>query len=271
MTQDGRVRGAATVSRAARTPSADEELMSSPNQLSFLPDDYLETKRQRRTNVICAGLFLAIMSGIGVGFTTVEKSLRVTEKEHDEVVKEYAEAATKISQQRQMQEKHQRLNAQAELTASLVEKVPRSRLLAELTNAKPAGVSFKDVSLDSKLRSGGSGGGAKSQLEIKRAAMEAAGGSAKSSAPVPQAKNYDVTVRVTGRADNDVQVAQFMAKLNQSELVQDVNLVVSDEEVVNEARMRQFQIEMQINPGAEVLTGPGGPARHAGAAVELKP
>jgi Tfp pilus assembly protein PilN len=243
--------------------------MSSPNQLSFLPDDYLETKRQRRTNVICAGLFLAIMSGIGFGFTSVEKSLRKTEKEHDEVVKEYAEAATKISQQRQMQEKHQRLNAQAELTASLVEKVPRSRLLAELTNAKPAGVSFKDVSLDSKLRSGGGGGG-KSQFEVKRAAMEAATGAAKPAAPTPQAKNYEVTVKVTGRADNDVQVAQFMAKLNQSELVQDVNLVVSDEEVVNETRMRQFQIEMQINPNAEVLVGSGGPARHAGTAVELK-
>jgi hypothetical protein len=247
--------------------------MSSPNQLSFLPDDYLETKRQRRTNVICAGLFLAIMSGIGVGFTSVEKSLRAAEREHDEVVKEYADAATKISQQKQMQEKHQRLNAQAELTASLVEKVPRSRLLAELTNAKPAGVSFKDVSLDSKLRSGGGGGGApKNQFEAKRAAMEAAtgGGGAKPAAPVPQAKNYDVTVKVTGRADNDVQVAQFMAKLNQSELVQDVNLVVSDEEVVNEIRMRQFQIEMQINPNAEVLVGPGGPAKRTSAAVELK-
>jgi hypothetical protein len=244
--------------------------MSSPNQLSFLPDDYLETKRQRRTNVICAGLFLAIMSGIGVGFTSVEKSLRAAEREHDEVVKEYADAATKISQQKQMQEKHQRLNAQAELTASLVEKVPRSRLLAELTNAKPAGVSFKDVSLDSKVRSGG-GSAPKNQFEAKRAAMEAATGAAKPAAPVPQAKNYDVTVKVTGRADNDVQVAQFMAKLNQSELVQDVNLVVSDEEVVNEVRMRQFQIEMQINPNAEVLVAPGGPAKRTSAAVELKP
>ena len=242
--------------------------MSSPNQLSVLPDDYLETKRQRRTNVICAALFLAIMSGIGLGFTTVEKSLRAAEKEHDEVVKEYADAATKIQQQKQMQEKHQKLNAQAELTASLVEKVPRSRLLAELTNAKPAGVSFKDVQLDSKLRIAAPA--AKSQFETKRAAVEAAGGGGKPGAPAPQAKNYDVTVKVTGRADNDVQVAQFMAKLNQSEIVRDVNLVVSDEENVNEIRMRQFQIEMMINPSAEVLLAPAAPLRQTSTAVELK-
>lgn len=245
--------------------------MSSPNQLSFLPDDYLETKRRRRTNVICAGLFLAIMSGIGVGFTTVEKSLRVAEKEHDEVVKEYADAATKIQQQKQMQEKHQRLNAQAELTASLVEKVPRSRLLAELTNAKPAGVSFKDVVLDSKIRSGPPAG-PKTQFDLKREAMAAATGTGgKPAAPVPQAKNYDVNVRVTGRADNDVQVAQFMAKLNQSQLVQDVNLLVSDEELVGEVRMRQFQIEMTVNPNAEIaMVAPATPLRQTSTAVELK-
>ena len=247
--------------------------MSSPNQLSFLPDDYLEVKRQRRTNVICATLFLVIMTGIIGVFTKFEKDLRAAEKEHDDTVKEYAEAATKISQHNQMKEKYQRLNSQAELTASLVEKVPRSRLLADLTNAKPAGVSFKEVSLDSKLRSGSSSNNTagKSQFELKRAAMEAANGAAKPAAPVPQAKTYDVTVKVTGRADNDVQVAQFMARLNQSELVQDVNLVVSDEEVVNETRMRQFQIEMQINPNAEVLAAPTRPnPRQQSTAVELK-
>ena len=242
--------------------------MSSPNQLSFLPDDYLETKRQRRTNVICAGLFLLIMTGIGGGFTVVEKSLRTAEKEHDVVIKEYADAATKIQQRQQMQEKHQRLSAQAELTASLVEKVPRSRLLAELTNAMPAGVSFKDVHLDSKSRASAPSA-PKSQFEIKKAQMEAASGG-KPSGPVPQAKNYDVTVKVTGRADNDVQVAQFMAKLNQSELVKDVNLVVSDEEMVGEVRMRQFQIEMMINPSAEVALGNSAPMRQTSTAVELK-
>jgi hypothetical protein len=248
--------------------------MSSPNQLSFLPDDYLEVKRQRRTNVICATLFLVIMSGIIGVFTKFEKDLRAAEKEHEDTVKEYAEAATKIQQHNQMKEKYQRLNSQAELTASLVEKVPRSRLLADLTNAKPAGVSFKEVSLDSKLRSSSSSNNSaagKSQFELKRAAMEAANGAAKPAAPVPQAKNYDVTVKVTGRADNDVQVAQFMARLNQSELVQDVNLVVSDEEVVNETRMRQFQIEMQINPNAEVLAAPvRANPRQQSTAVELK-
>jgi Tfp pilus assembly protein PilN len=249
--------------------------MSSPNQLSFLPEDYLETKRQRRTNVICAGLFLIVMAGVGASFTWVERALRTAEKDNTETGKKFAEAASRIEQEKQMEEKQAKMNAQAELTASLLEKVPRSVLLAELTNAKPPGLSFLDLALESKLRAAGSsaasGGGGKSQFELKRAAMEAAngGGGAKSAIPAPQAKLYDVTIKITGVADNDSQVAQFMSTLNRSKLLRDVNLVISDEFLVNELKMRKFQVEMSVDPNAEVINGTA--ALRAGAAsLELK-
>jgi hypothetical protein len=237
--------------------------MSAPNQLSFLPEDYLETKRQRRTNVICAVLFLLIMGAIGVGFSTIERSLRAAERENQDVNKKYADAASRIEQDREMQEKQKRMAGQAELTASLLEKVPRSVLLAELTNAKPGGVSFLDLMLDSRVRQAGSANAPKTQFEMKRAAAEAA--AAKSPA-VAQAKLYDVTVKVTGVADNDLQVAQFMAKLNRSKIVRDVNLVISEAFTLNENKMRKFTIEMSVDPDAEVeskasaATSPGGPS-----------
>jgi len=223
--------------------------MSAPNQLSFLPEDYLETKRQRRTNVICAVLFSLTMGGIAVGFSMMEKSLRVAEKDNVEVCKQYAEAASRIELERQMQEKQLKMNNQAELTASLLEKVPRSVLLAELTNAKPLGVSFLDVILDSRAKQAGAQAAAgKTQFEMKRAAME----ETKNSKPAPQAKLYDVTVKVTGICDNDIQVSQFIAKLNKSKLVRDVNMLISDEFLVANQKMRKFQIEMMIDPSAEV-------------------
>jgi hypothetical protein len=148
------------------------------------------------------------------------------------------------------------MNNQANLTASLLEKVPRSVLLAELTNAKPAGVSFLDLTLDSKLHAAGAASAPKSQFEIKKAAMEAAnGGGAKNPADVPQAKVYDVTVKVTGIADNDSQVGKFITELNKSKLIRDVNLLISDEFLVNDAKMRKFQVEMSLDPNAEVQPG----------------
>ncbi len=223
--------------------------MSSPNQLSFLPDDYLEGKRQRRTNVVLAVVFIIILGCVVAAAWMAKQSLHQAEVERDEADKQYAEAAKKIEQVRQMQEKQRKMASQAELTASLLEKVPRSFLLAEVTNAMPAGVSLLDVILDSKVRTAAAANTAgKTQFEMKKASQA----SGKPVMPAPTAKQYDVTVKVTGIADNDVQVAQFMNRLNTSKLLRDVNLVITDEFNYNENKMRKFQIEMTLDPNAEV-------------------
>jgi len=46
-----------------------------------------------------------------------------------------------------------------------------------------------------------------------------------------------------------------MGKLNRSKLVRDVNLLISDELVVAEVKMRKFQVDMSVDPGAESAAG----------------
>src|SRR4030095_1547056 len=116
--------------------------MAAPNELSFLPDDYLERKAQRRTNAICAILFLVVMVVIGTTFTLTERSTRDVEREHEQIEKEYTQAAKRIELMNQLHEKQRQMAQQAELAASLLERVPRSNLLADLTNALPPGVSL---------------------------------------------------------------------------------------------------------------------------------
>src|SRR5689334_6027551 len=78
--------------------------------------------------------------------------------------------------------------------------------------------------------------------------------------PVMEAKTYDVTMKLTGLATTDVQVAQFISKLSGSPLFRDVNLVVTEVYQLpnnagiqtNEAVMRRFQIELSMNPNADV-------------------
>src|SRR3954470_8223384 len=126
--------------------------MSSPNELSFLPDDYLERKAQRRTNAICAGLFLVTLTAIGGTFHFSERSNRDVDKTYDVKLREFTAEAKRIQQAEQMQEKQRTMARQAELAASLLEKVPRSFILADITNAMPRGVSLMDFSLDSKRK-----------------------------------------------------------------------------------------------------------------------
>jgi len=230
--------------------------MKAPNELSFLPDDYLERKAQRRTNAICATLFLIVMVCIGSAFTFTERSMRAVEKEHADVEAQYTEAAKRIQQVTQMQEKQRTMAIQAELTASLLEKVPRSFLLAEITNSIPNGVSLLDMTLESKKRVEKKES-TKSAFEAKRSAAAEArrkkqDTTATQAPQQSQAKIYDVSLKITGMAYTDVQVAQFISRLNTSTLVKDVNLVISDEYKNGDEQLRKFQIEMMVNPEADV-------------------
>jgi Tfp pilus assembly protein PilN len=253
--------------------------MKAPNELSFLPEDYLERKAQRRTNAICATLFLIVMVCIGSAFTFTERSMRAVEAEHAELEKQYTEAAKRIQQVNQMQEKQRTMAIQAELTSSLLEKVPRSNLLAEITNKLPRGVSLLDLSLESKRRQPPREATPKSAFEQKRSATSgtrkaagAAGGkdgsaSAGGAAP-PEPRVYDVSVKITGIAYTDVQVGEFITQLNTSQLFKDVNLVISDEfRTPDQEALRKFQIEMMINPAADV----NAVERPKFTAVELQP
>lgn len=246
--------------------------MPSPNELSFLPDDYLERKAQRRTNLICAMLFLVVMVAIGSAFTYTERQARAVERLHEQVEREYTEAAKRIQLVQQLQEKQRKMAQQAEVAASLLEKVPRSYLLAEITNALPPGTSLLDLSLESRLRPIPKPVNA---FEQKRNAPKPAQPpAAKDSAAVStsvQTKVYDVYLKVTGIAYTDVQVAQFISKLNQSKLLKDVNLLISDEykesgQQPQQQTLRKFQIEAMLDPAAEVTPGD----KPGSVAVEIK-
>src|SRR5262245_26378626 len=224
--------------------------MSAPNELSFLPDDYLDRKRQRRTNVICAILFGVVMTTIGTTFSFSERSLRAVEKQHSAVENEYTDAAKRIEQVQQLLAKQRTMSRQAEITASLLEKVPRSNILAEITNALPSGVSLTDFALESKKRAPAVAAAPKNTFEMK------SGPSAVSQPPQPEAPVLDVYMKVGGLAGTDVQVAQLISKLNRSKIFKEVNLLITDTflptQDKNEQAMRKFQIELTLNPDIDV-------------------
>jgi Tfp pilus assembly protein PilN len=242
--------------------------MASPNELSFLPDDYLERKAQRRTNAICAVLFLIVMVVIGTAFKLDDRTFRAVEAERIQVEQEFTVAAKRIDLVQQLQEKQKRMAQQAELAASLLEKVPRSFVLAEMTNALPVGVSLLDMALESKQRMVAAPPKEKTAFERKEAGEKAK--TEPKAAPAVAPKLYDVSVRISGVAQTDVQVAQFISKLNQSPVLVDVNLIVSDEfkPNPNDEPLRKFQLEARLNPNAEVTSESA--SKNSTAAMEIK-
>jgi hypothetical protein len=226
--------------------------MGSPNQLSFLPDDYLERKAARRTNAICAVMFLLVIGGVGSAFTISENATKAIDKQYNKIEEQYVSEAKRIEQVRQMHEKQQRMARQAELTASLLEKVRRSDILAEVTNCMSPGVSLLEFTLESRPKQNGGNGSAPAltAYEMKKAAREQANKPKEEKNEV--AKVFDVYMKVVGTAYNDGQVATYITRLNKSKLLKDVNLAVTDEFVMGDDKLRKFQIEMMLDPDADL-------------------
>ncbi len=227
--------------------------MSSPNELSFLPEDYLERRARRRTNAICAILFIVVMVAISAAFKITERSARDVEAQYDAKLREYTDAARQIEQADKMKDKQRKMANQAEIASSLLEKVPRSFILAELTNSLPAGTSLLDLVLNSQARQTQNLTPLQGRTAVER--RKANEEAAKKSQELVQIQQYDVHLKITGIAATDVQVAQFISKLNTSRLLRDVNLVISDQFEKDKEILRKFVIEAKLDPKAEVRPG----------------
>ena len=126
-------------------------------------------------------------------------------------------------------------------SASLLEKIPRSLVLANVTNCLPQDVSMLEFDLDSRRLTAASPTPAQNH-NLPDGFEEAE--------PI----KYAVTLRVTGIAANDMQVAEFIRNLSHSPLFTDVNLIVSDELDQDQGshKVRRFEVSMSLNNDADL-------------------
>jgi len=112
------------------------------DKLNFLPEDYLEKKAQQRTNIICLFLFLLVAGGVGTCFTLVEKRQQKMRKLEAEVNQKMNRASENLQQFETLETKKKQMMSKASISALLMEPVPRSLLLATITNNLPSSVSL---------------------------------------------------------------------------------------------------------------------------------
>jgi len=214
--------------------------------LSFLPDDYLANKARRRTNTICAALLGISLLGLGAAWFVADHTLSNTKVEHAAISAQFELESLRLKQVEQLQKQQQYLSRQAQLTDALIERVPRSVVLAELTDALPQGVSLTDFNLDSQLRMIQAPSVPANAVAQRQAANKA------TATPELQPRFYNVSLKIQGIAQNDVQVASFIGNLNQSPLLEEVNLSFSETKVIQGQPLRKFNIEAKLRRDADV-------------------
>lgn len=254
---------------------------------TFLPEDYLAKKAELRTNVICLLLFAAVMFGVFVAFMVTNRRWSSVKDEQARINAEYREAADQIKLLAELEEQKTEMLHKAELAAALVERVPRSVLLAEIINRMPDGLSLLEFTLGSDKvkpalkRDDAKGSKGAKPIGPKRASTKSEA-AAKAEDRKVEAPRFRTDVSLVGVAPTDLEVSRFIAELSTHPLLRDVALVYSEEQDIEGETMRKFQIDLRLDPEADVrgidplevprlksamLRNPGNqpqPARYAG-------
>lgn len=224
---------------------------------SFLPEDYLEQKAERRTNLISLTLFAIVMVAVFAAFLVTNRQWSKAKADRAAINAQYRDKAAQIEQLNELEEQRDAMLNKAELAAALVERVPRSILLAELINRMPPRVGMLEFELKSekvvpprqtpKPKSIGRLRGAQRALTRSEAAKQ------RNKPKRIEPPRYRVSIRLVGVAPTDLEVSHYIAALNAQPLLQAVRLEYSEQKDDDDTvTMRKFAIKMTLNPDMDV-------------------
>jgi Tfp pilus assembly protein PilN len=205
--------------------------------INFVPDDYIQSNESRRTNLMYLVLFAVVMAGLSGSFTTIKIRQGALSAKEKLVNAKMAQAKEAIKQFEELQTKRKEMMKTALTTAELLESVPKSVLLASLTNDLPPGASLLRLKLIQKEPKVASGAAATSKYKTIQAQNAAA------AQPEASRENLlETHIDIEGIAPSDLQVAAYLERLSSSVLLENVALVESKEYEIKDTTFRQFKL-----------------------------
>ncbi len=215
--------------------------------INFVPDDYAQSNESRRTNLIYLVLFAVVMTALGGSFVSIKIRQRACMTSEELINARMTEIKEAIKQFEELQTKKREMMKTALTTAELLEPVPRSILLASLTNNLPNGVSLLEVNLIQKQSKQNSTAPRTSKYQAAQAkASQANGSQQQKSAPENPEKLLETHIDIGGMAPSDLEVASYIEQLSNSSLLDNVALVESKEYKMEDTTLRQFKLSAML-------------------------
>lgn len=220
---------------------------------SFLPQDYISERTDARANILTLTLFAITMAGVVAAFFVTNRhwqSLRATQ---EAINVEYQAEGKKIEQLKSLESQRAAIMEKAEITAALVEKLPRWAMLGELTLRMPASMRLDQFLLKSTRvlppapPPAAPGSKAKPQSLVKpaadkndKAAKDKLAKKEERPKVEPPKFEYAITIEGTAEVNNDI--ADFLASVKQSPAFDKVELTFIKDAKEMGKDMRKFQI-----------------------------
>jgi Tfp pilus assembly protein PilN len=201
--------------------------------MNFVPDDYIQNKESCRTNILYSVLFLIVMASLAGVFVVIKARNERLIKEETAIDKQLEEKSQLFEQVKQLESKSNRLLDKAFTVSGLIEPLPRSFLLAMLTNNLPSGTSLFQVDIEQFEK------GKKHSLSKNKSTGQ-------------QGEQIASKINLKGQAVSDLQVAMYIERLEASEILEQVRLVESVEIEKDENKRRAFMLEITVKKGVRI-------------------
>lgn len=219
---------------------------------SFLPEDYIRAKAEGRANIITLTLFALVLAGVMGAFIVTRASVERIAKRKEFVNQQFVEAEKKIAQLKALESQQAQMMEKAEITAALVEKVPRWGVLGELTLRMPT-----DMRLDALVIKS-----TRPKVEVapaaaaKPPAVRSLAGkvankvkgqdSKEPERPRPQVPRFTYTLTLEGTAVKNQDIADYLASLKASPVLDKVEMSFIREAREKDKELRKFQVTAQV-------------------------
>ncbi|MHC4130496.1 MAG: PilN domain-containing protein [Planctomycetota bacterium] len=195
--------------------------------INFVPDDYIQGSESHRTNFLYLILFAIVMAGLSGVFLTIKMRQRALNAKETEVNEKMSKAQESIAQLEELQTKRKTMMKTALTTSELIEPVPKSVLLACLTNNLPPGASLLELKVVQKEPA--------NQRYKRQTANKYQSAKGSNSATnndnqeISREKLLETNIDIQGIAPSDFDVATYIERLTESKMMDNVALVESKE------------------------------------------
>jgi len=208
---------------------------------SFLPDEYGAAKGESKANFLAVLLFSVVMFGVVSAFLMTNRRWEAVKSEQRRVEALYADEAQKIEQLKALEKSREDMIRRLEITNILVEKVPRSVLLDEISRLAPEGLTFMEIELDSKRLAAPVAAALTGNNKDTEVPAE----------PKLRAPKFEYNLSIIGVARSNSEIADYLTSLQGSALLRRVELEYIRSTIEQDTPMRKFKIGAVIPPDAD--------------------
>ncbi|MCB9845819.1 MAG: hypothetical protein H6811_07550 [Phycisphaeraceae bacterium] len=226
---------------------------------SFLPSDYLAAKAEHRANFLIVLLYSIIMFLIVSAFLITNRRWQTVRARETAVSAEYKREGEKIEQLKVLEERRAELFEKAEITNSLIERVPRSVLLAQINSTRPAGITLLEVELEGKRlkdvgteEAGRSGRGGQVRSLSGKASVSKRNQRKTDERPKIAPPRFEFSLRIMGVSSGNSPITDYLAALTTCPLLEGVDLEYIEQTMLDSQSLRKFQIRARLRQDADV-------------------